>query len=68
MKPLHQVTTLLIPITFNKMKKIIIILSAVAIVTILAFTVYNSGKGSSENKEGMIETPSVVYDSSQNNR
>ncbi|MFL5808493.1 MAG: hypothetical protein ACJ749_03170 [Flavisolibacter sp.] len=50
------------------MKKIIIILSAVAIVTILAFTVYNSGKGLSENKEGMIETPSVVYDSSQNNR
>jgi hypothetical protein len=50
------------------MKKNIIILLAVALVMILAFTAYNSGKGLSKNKEGMIETPSIVYDSSLSKR
>jgi hypothetical protein len=37
------------------MKKITIILGALAIVIALAFFACNSGKGESKNKEGIIE-------------
>lgn len=50
------------------MKKIIIVLSAVAVVTAVAFTAYNSGKGISTNNEGMVETTKASYDSSLTKR